>query len=69
MTTIATISSRFQITILAEARRALSLQAGQVLQVRLNKDRIKLVSQESVRALLGLLKVISSEVRRDGDRH
>lgn len=60
---------KFQITLPAEARRALGLQAGQVLEVRVKKGRIELVPQKSVRALVGLLKGASSTVDRDDDRY
>lgn len=69
MTSIATISSKFQITIPAEARRALGLQAGRALEVRVKKDRIELVPQESVRALVGIFKGASSEILRNDDRY
>ena len=68
MQAVATLSSKFQITIPAEARRALGLKAGRGLEVRVLKDRIELVPQEPVSALLGLCKGISSDVPRDGDR-
>ena len=69
MTTTATISSEFQITIPVEARLALGLQVGQVLEIRLKKDRLELVPKESIHALLGLLKGVSTEVLRDDDRY
>ncbi len=68
MTSTATISSKFQITIPAEARRALGLLAGRSLEVRIKKDRIELVPQEPVSALVGLLRGESSDVPRDADR-
>ncbi len=68
MTATATLSSKFQITIPAEARRALGLLAGRSLEVRIKKDRIELVPQEPVSALVGLLRGESSDVPRDADR-
>ena len=68
MTATATISSKFQITIPAEARRALGLMAGRSLEVHVKKDRIELVPQEPVSALVGLLRGESSDVLRDADR-
>ena len=68
MVTTATLSSKFQITIPAEARRALGLKAGRGLEVRIKKDRIELVPQEPASALLGLVKGISSDVPREDDR-
>ena len=65
---IATLSSKFQITIPAEARRMLGLTAGRSLEVHVKRDRIELVPQEPVSALVGLLRGESSEVKRDGDR-
>lgn len=68
MTTTATISSKFQITIPAEARRALGLKAGRSLEVRVKAGHIELVPQEPITALVGLLRGQSSEVPRDADR-
>ena len=68
MTTTATLSSKFQITIPAEARRALGLKAGRGLEVRIKKDRIELVPQEPMSALVGMLRGGSSVVPRDDDR-
>ena len=68
MTTTATLSSKFQITIPAEARRALGLQAGRSLEVHVLSDRIELRPQEPISALLGLFKGASSDVPRDKDR-
>ena len=64
----ATLSSKFQITIPAEARRMLGLKAGRSLEVRVERDRIELVPQEPVSAILGLMRGQSSDMPRDGDR-
>lgn len=64
----ATLSSKFQITIPAEARRMLGLKAGRSLEVRVKRDRIELVPQEPVSAILGLMLGQSSDMPRDGDR-
>ncbi len=68
MTATATLSSKFQITIPAEARRLLGLVAGRSLEVVVKKDRIELVPQEPSSALRGLFKGQSAVVPRDGDR-
>ena len=68
MTATATLSSKFQITIPAEARRALGLKAGRGLEVRIKKDRIELVPREPMSALRGMLRGESSVVIRDEDR-
>ena len=68
MATTATLSSKFQITIPAEARRALGLKAGRGLEVRIKKDRIELIPQEPMSALVGMLRGGSSVVPRDDDR-
>lgn len=68
MSSTATLSSKFQITIPAEARRVLGLKAGGSLEVRVKRDRIELVPQEPVSALVGLMRGQSSDVQRDGDR-
>lgn len=69
VTVTATLSSKFQITIPAEARKALGLQAGRGLEVRIKKDRIELVPQEPPSALLGLIKGMPIDVPRDDDRY
>jgi AbrB family looped-hinge helix DNA binding protein len=68
MAATATLSSKFQITIPAEARRLLGLQAGRSLEVRIKRDRIELVPQEPVSALVGMLRGQSSAVTREKDR-
>ena len=68
MAATATLSSKFQITIPAEARRLLGLQAGRSLEVRVKRDRIELVPQEPVSALVGMLRGQSSAVAREKDR-
>ena len=68
MAATATLSSKFQITIPAEARRLLGLKAGRSLEVRVKRDRIELVPQEPVSALVGLLRGQSSAVVREKDR-
>ncbi len=68
MAATATLSSKFQITIPAEARRLLGLKAGRSLEVRVKRDRIELVPQEPVSALVGMLRGQSSAVVREKDR-
>lgn len=68
MNTVATLSSKFQITIPSAARRSLGLKAGRCLEVHVKGDRIELVPQEPVSALLGLFPGANTEVLRDKDR-
>jgi len=68
MTSVATLSSKFQITIPSEARRQLGLQAGQCLEVRVKSDRIELVPQEPAAALLGMFVGADTKVPRERDR-
>lgn len=68
MTSVATLSSKFQITIPSEARRQLGLKAGRCLEVRVKSDRIELVPQEPASALLGLFKGADTKVPRERDR-
>lgn len=68
MASIATLSSKFQITIPSEARRQLGLKAGRCLEVRVKSDRIELVPQEPASALLGLFKGADTTVPRERDR-
>jgi AbrB family looped-hinge helix DNA binding protein len=66
----ATLSSIFQITIPAEARAALGLEAGRKLEVRVRKDRIELVPVQPMSAFRGFLKgkLADSHIDRDADR-
>jgi len=68
MTTVATLSSKFQITIPSEARRQLGLQAGQRLEVRVKSNRIELVPQEPAAALLGMFLGADTHIPRERDR-
>ncbi len=68
MSATATLSSKFQITIPAEARRALGLTAGRSLEVVVKRDRIELVPQEPVSSLRGLFRGQSAVVPREKDR-
>lgn len=66
----ATLSSKFQITIPAEARAALGLEAGRKLEVRVRKDRIELIPVQPMSAFRGFLKgkLDDSAIERDSDR-
>jgi AbrB family looped-hinge helix DNA binding protein len=66
----ATLSSKYQITIPAEARAALGLEAGRKLEVRIRKDRIELVPVRPTSAFRGFLKgkLAGSRIDRDADR-
>jgi AbrB family looped-hinge helix DNA binding protein len=65
---IATLSSKFQITIPSIARKRLGLQAGRGLRVVVKSDRIELVPEEPISALRGLLAGHSAQVPREADR-
>ena len=64
----ATLSSKFQITIPAHARKQLGLHAGRSLRVVVKNDRIELYPEEPVTALRGLFKGQSAAIKRDPDR-
>jgi AbrB family looped-hinge helix DNA binding protein len=68
----ATLSSKYQITIPAHARRQLKLRAGHGLQVVVRGNKIELTPEEPARALLGLIprKLAESEMNfeREEDR-
>lgn len=51
----ATLSSKYQITIPAHARKQLKLRAGHGLQVVVRGNTIELTPEEPARALLGLI--------------
>jgi AbrB family looped-hinge helix DNA binding protein len=59
-------ATKFQVTIPADARRALGLKAGRCLDVLIKGDRIELVPPVS--ALRGLFRGHSAVVEREDDR-
>lgn len=67
---VATLSSKFQITVPAQARAALGLEAGGKLEVRIKKDRIELVPVAPMSAHRGFLKgkLATSRIERTADR-
>ncbi len=59
---VATLSSKYQITIPAHARRQLKLHAGHGLHVVVRGSKIELTPEEPARALLGIIS------RKTGER-
>ena len=66
----ATLSSKFQITIPAQARAALGLEAGRRLEIRVKRDRIELIPIQPMSAYRGFLKakLDDSSIDRENDR-
>ncbi|MDO5623927.1 MAG: AbrB/MazE/SpoVT family DNA-binding domain-containing protein [Pseudomonadota bacterium] len=56
---------RFQIVIPKDVRRALKLQPGQKLDVRVAGDRMELVPQQPMSAARGMLEGIDTHVPND----
>jgi AbrB family looped-hinge helix DNA binding protein len=63
-----TLSSKFQIVIPADVRRALGLQPGQRLEVLRLGQRIELVPVRPMREGRGFLEGIDPSVEREPDR-
>ena len=68
MTTVVSISSRFQIVIPQAVREALNLQPRQKLQVILYQNRIELLPIRPIKTARGFLKGIDTTIDREGDR-
>ena len=63
-----TISSKFQVVIPREVRKAMDIQPGARVQVFQYENRIELIPLKSPRALRGFIKGIDTEVHREEDR-
>lgn len=63
-----TISSKFQIVIPQDIRKALGLEPGQKLQAFQHQNRIEFIPVRPMRSLRGLLTGIDTSVPRDGYR-
>jgi len=63
-----TLSSKYQIAIPAQVRRALKLKPGQKLRVMVHAGRIELVLVADVKTLKGFLSGMNTDFDRDVDR-
>ena len=62
------LSSKYQVVIPPDIRRAFRLAPGQRMEVVVHEGRITLVPLGPMRALRGLVRGIDTRVPRDGDR-
>jgi len=63
-----TVSSKYQIVIPAEIRRALGIKPGEKLHAIEYRGRIELVPVRPARAARGSLRGIDTDVPREADR-
>jgi len=62
------VSPKFQVVIPRQIREALSVKAGQRLQVVQHQDRVELIPIRKISEARGFLSGIDSTIERDGDR-
>lgn len=67
MTTV-TISSKYQVVIPKDARRALNLRPGQRVEVLVYNGRLEFVPAQNLKDARGFLKGIATDVPREKDR-
>jgi len=68
MTTLVTVSPKFQVVIPQAIREALGIRPGQKIQAIQYGDRIELIPVQSMRKARGMLRGIDTSVPRDDDR-
>lgn len=66
--TTVTVSPKFQVVIPKDVRDSMGIVSGQKVQVLMYRNRIELIPIKQMKKLRGLLKGISTEVKRDKDR-
>ena len=67
MKTVA-LSSKFQVLIPKDIRRALQLVAGQKMTVHLNQGKVEYVPEKTIASLRGRWPGIGTQVLRETDR-
>ena len=68
MTTVVTVSPKFQVVIPQAIREALGIRPGQKIQAIQYGDRIELIPVQSMRKARGMLRGIDTSVPRNDDR-
>ncbi len=68
MTTVVTVSPKFQVVIPQAIREALGIRPGQKIQAIQYGDRIELIPVRPMRRARGMLRGIDTSVPRDDDR-
>ena len=65
---LATVSPRYQITILREIRQSMEIKPGSKVQILLYENRIELIPMRNLGRMRGFLKGIDTTVERERDR-
>lgn len=68
MMTTVTLSSKFQVTIPPEIRKALDLMPGQKFQMLVYRNRIEMIPLKPMSAMRGFLAGIDTTIDREEDR-
>ncbi len=63
-----TVSPKYQIVIPKKIRDTMGIKPGEKLQVIQYLDRIELIPTKDIKEMRGVLKGISTKVKRDRDR-
>jgi AbrB family looped-hinge helix DNA binding protein len=63
-----TVSSKFQVVIPREVRKAMAIQPGTRVQVLQYENRIELIPLQEPKALRGFVRGLDTEVVREEDR-
>ena len=62
------VSSKYQVVIPRDVRKALHIEPGDSFEVVPHEDRIELLPVRDIRTMRGFLKGIDTTVEREGDR-
>jgi AbrB family looped-hinge helix DNA binding protein len=65
---VVTISSKYQVVIPREVRKALGLKSGEKAQVIPYRNRIELVPLRTIKEMRGFLKGMDTRIDRGGER-
>ncbi|MDQ3007462.1 MAG: AbrB/MazE/SpoVT family DNA-binding domain-containing protein [Chloroflexota bacterium] len=63
-----TVSTKFQVVIPRDARKALGIRTGQKVQVIVYEGRLELVPVKPVKKMRGFAKGIDTTIEREKDR-
>jgi AbrB family looped-hinge helix DNA binding protein len=65
---VVTISSKYQVVIPREVRKALGLKSGEKAQVIPYRNRIELIPLRTIKEMRGFLKGMDTRIDRGGQR-
>jgi len=66
--TTVTVSPKYHVVIRQEAREALGIEPGQVMQVVVHEDRVEFIPVGKIKKMRGFLRGVDTRVPRDRDR-